>query len=66
MNRLCVFPITALALLAAGCVPPPIERASDYPDRPQLAPPTEADTRLPPPQLRRQPRAGPPTRAGVE
>lgn len=49
MNRLCVFPITALALLAAGCVPPPIERASDYPDRPQLAPPTEADTRLPPP-----------------
>lgn len=38
-----------LAMLASACVPPPIERASDYPDQPQLAPPTPDDVRLPPP-----------------
>lgn len=50
-NRLAL----AAAALSAGCVPPPIERASDYPAdrRPSLPPPqVEVDTRLPPPPPR--------------
>lgn len=46
--------LAALALVAA-CVPPPIERASDYPrqSRPTLPPPqVEVDTRLPGPPPR--------------
>ena len=46
--------LAALALVA-GCVPPPIERAGDYPPerRPTLPPPqVEADTRLPGPPPR--------------
>ena len=44
--------LLALAALASACVPPPIERAGDYPPerRPTLPPPQiETDTRIPAP-----------------